>query len=213
MEHLFICCLTEQKTPEGSWKCEKCNNINFPFRTKCNRQNCGADKPTESKKSPSPSPDESNQVCGVTFSLYIHLLLEIVNKFDDNLCTHNKINKHSVLLKRVDSLQGVTPSPLPPSLPPSFSLSSLSIYSFHLCLVDFFFNSCSFILFSTSLHPLICNCLMFQWVLGHVWGLRRSRVVVRHCSIWVSESQSCRRHVAAVVKLLYLLMICVKLLY
>ena len=167
MEHLFICCLTEQKTPEGSWKCEKCNNINFPFRTKCNRQNCGADKPTESKKSPSPSPDESNQVCGVTFSLYIHCLLEIVNKFDDNLCTHNKINKHSVLLKLVDSLQGLTPSPpppprLPPSLPPSFSLSSLSIYSFHLCLVDFFFNSCSFILFSTSLHPLICNCLMFQ---------------------------------------------------
>jgi len=52
-----------------------------------------------------------------------------------------------------------------------------------------------------------------QWVLGHVWGLRRFRVVVRHCSIWVSESQSCRRHVAAVVKLLYLLMICVKLLY
>ena len=152
MEHLFICCLTEQKTPEGSWKCEKCNNINFPFRTKCNRQNCGADKPTESKKSPSPSPDESNQVCGVTFSLYIHCLLEIVNKFDDNLCTHNKINKHSVLLKRVDSLQGLTPSPPSPSpsLPPSFSLSSLSIYSFHPCLVDFF--STAVVLFYFLLH-------------------------------------------------------------
>ncbi|XP_076959311.1 ranBP2-type zinc finger protein At1g67325-like [Bidens hawaiensis] len=38
-------------TPEGSWKCEKCNNINYPFRTKCNRQNCGAEKP-ESQNSP-----------------------------------------------------------------------------------------------------------------------------------------------------------------
>jgi len=43
-----------------------------------------------------------------------------------------------------------------------------------------------------------------QWVLGHVWGLRRSRVVVQPCSMWVSESQSCRPHVAAVVELLYL---------
>lgn len=48
--------------PDGSWKCEKCNNINYPFRTKCNRQNCGADKPVESKKSPSPTPEENDQV-------------------------------------------------------------------------------------------------------------------------------------------------------
>ncbi|KAM0965492.1 hypothetical protein ACFX2C_021392 [Malus domestica] len=52
---------SKQKMPEGSWKCEKCNNINYPFRTKCNRQNCGADKPAESKKSPSPAPNENNQ--------------------------------------------------------------------------------------------------------------------------------------------------------
>ncbi|ONI29975.1 hypothetical protein PRUPE_1G225000 [Prunus persica] len=52
---------SKQKMPEGSWKCEKCNNINYPFRTKCNRQNCGADKPAESKKSPSPAPDENDQ--------------------------------------------------------------------------------------------------------------------------------------------------------
>ncbi|KAF6170361.1 hypothetical protein GIB67_001960 [Kingdonia uniflora] len=26
---------------EGSWKCEKCHNMNYPFSTKCNRQNCG----------------------------------------------------------------------------------------------------------------------------------------------------------------------------
>lgn len=67
---LFFCCninsfiflLSEQKMPDGSWKCEKCNNINYPFRTKCNRQNCGADKPVESKKSPSPTPEENDQV-------------------------------------------------------------------------------------------------------------------------------------------------------
>ncbi|XP_052309921.1 ranBP2-type zinc finger protein At1g67325 isoform X1 [Populus trichocarpa] len=54
---------SKQKMPEGSWKCEKCNNINYPFRTKCNRQNCGAEKPAESKKSPSPAPDEDDQDC------------------------------------------------------------------------------------------------------------------------------------------------------
>lgn len=59
--------------PEGSWKCEKCNNINYPFRTKCNRQNCGADKPAESNKSPSPTPDENNQVCGVAYILCIFI--------------------------------------------------------------------------------------------------------------------------------------------
>lgn len=57
--------LSEQKMPEGSWKCEKCNNINYPFRTKCNRQNCGADKPSEPKKSPSPTPEENDQVGSV----------------------------------------------------------------------------------------------------------------------------------------------------
>ncbi|XP_022733085.1 ranBP2-type zinc finger protein At1g67325-like isoform X2 [Durio zibethinus] len=52
---------SKQKMPEGSWKCEKCSNINYPFRTKCNRQNCGADKPAESKKSPSPTANENDQ--------------------------------------------------------------------------------------------------------------------------------------------------------
>ncbi|MCH93450.1 ranBP2-type zinc finger protein, partial [Trifolium medium] len=52
---------SKQKMPEGSWKCEKCNNINYPFRTKCNRQNCGADKPADSEKSPSSSPDQNDQ--------------------------------------------------------------------------------------------------------------------------------------------------------
>lgn len=58
---------SEPEMPEGSWKCEKCNNINYPFRTKCNRQNCGADKPFESKKSPSEPAVGNDQVCRMAF--------------------------------------------------------------------------------------------------------------------------------------------------
>jgi hypothetical protein len=93
----FSVAFQNKRCREGSWKCEKCNNINYPFRTKCNRQNCGADKPAESTKSPSPTPDEDNQVCSVTFFLYLHLLLEIVTKFNKNFCTHNKCDKYSIL--------------------------------------------------------------------------------------------------------------------
>jgi hypothetical protein len=37
--------------------------VNYPFRVKCNRRNCGADKPTESKappvsSSPPPATDQ-----------------------------------------------------------------------------------------------------------------------------------------------------------
>lgn len=42
--------------------------MNYPFRTKCNRRNCGADKPTETKPpavSSSPPP-ATEQVCGVS---------------------------------------------------------------------------------------------------------------------------------------------------
>lgn len=68
---------------------------------------------------------------------------------------------------------------------------------FHFSFLDsvlFFPNSC----INLSL------CVLFQWVLEHVWGLRRSRFIFQRCSIWVSESQSCRPHVAAVVKSVYL---------
>lgn len=61
--YLYIYCLSEHKMPEGSWKCGKCNNINYPFRTKCNRQNCGADKPSDGDQSPSEPADENDQVC------------------------------------------------------------------------------------------------------------------------------------------------------
>lgn len=84
--------------PEGSWKCEQCGNINYPFRTKCNKQNCGADKPSEVEKSPPPAEDENDQVCCVMCSLYFHslnLLLflsticTIINKFSGKI-----INSH-----------------------------------------------------------------------------------------------------------------------
>lgn len=52
---------------EGSWKCDQCNNINYSFRTKCNRQNCGAEKPSESQKSPSQEAEENAQVCFVIY--------------------------------------------------------------------------------------------------------------------------------------------------
>ncbi|KAJ8451516.1 hypothetical protein Cgig2_018150 [Carnegiea gigantea] len=51
----------EQKMPEGSWKCNQCGNINYPFRTKCNRQNCGADKPSEEDKPSSPPRADGNE--------------------------------------------------------------------------------------------------------------------------------------------------------
>eukprot|EP00271_Cylindrocystis_brebissonii_P002389 TRINITY_DN12991_c0_g1_i1.p1 TRINITY_DN12991_c0_g1~~TRINITY_DN12991_c0_g1_i1.p1 ORF type:complete len:308 (+),score=70.23 TRINITY_DN12991_c0_g1_i1:192-1115(+) len=30
--------------PEGSWTCKGCGNANYPFRTHCNRRNCGLEK-------------------------------------------------------------------------------------------------------------------------------------------------------------------------
>ncbi|XP_074566507.1 triosephosphate isomerase, cytosolic-like [Curcuma longa] len=36
--------------PEGSWTCDKCNNLNYPFRNMCNRKGCGSEKPSSSSK-------------------------------------------------------------------------------------------------------------------------------------------------------------------
>ena len=78
--------------PEGSWKCEQCNNINYPFRTKCNRQNCGADKPSDKKESPSETADAKDQGC---FVIYVHCLNLNIQLFAPNypmyICNRSKL--------------------------------------------------------------------------------------------------------------------------
>eukprot|EP00270_Netrium_digitus_P007466 TRINITY_DN2176_c0_g1_i2.p1 TRINITY_DN2176_c0_g1~~TRINITY_DN2176_c0_g1_i2.p1 ORF type:complete len:279 (-),score=15.78 TRINITY_DN2176_c0_g1_i2:487-1323(-) len=48
----------DETPPEGSWTCKECSNINYPFRTKCNRRNCGAERPSE-KESENKTPGSS----------------------------------------------------------------------------------------------------------------------------------------------------------
>ena len=31
--------------PTGSWTCVSCGNVNYPFRTQCNKRSCGAARP------------------------------------------------------------------------------------------------------------------------------------------------------------------------
>ncbi|ONM03004.1 RanBP2-type zinc finger protein [Zea mays] len=52
---------SKAKMPEGSWKCEQCNNINYPFRTKCNRPQCGAEKPSQTNNVNGSATDQDNQ--------------------------------------------------------------------------------------------------------------------------------------------------------
>lgn len=75
-------CYLEPDMPDGSWKCEKCNNINYPFRTKCNRQNCGADKPSETKESLPEAADANDQVCCVICLFCLTLYLETLFLLD-----------------------------------------------------------------------------------------------------------------------------------
>lgn len=169
-------CHSEQKMPEGSWTCEKCNNVNYPFRTKCNRQNCGADKPTEPNKSPSVESDENDQVCcSVDHSLCVAILhcLEPLLLMQTFVCILNliKFQVHAKMLVE-------------------WIYWKILIFSVHLDSLQL--QTVTFYFILSPLHSLICNYLLFQWVLGHVWGLRRSRVVIQHCSIRVSDCQSCR---------------------
>ena len=39
-------------SPDGSWTCKACGNVNYPFRTTCNRRNCGVEKPVEAVGGP-----------------------------------------------------------------------------------------------------------------------------------------------------------------
>jgi hypothetical protein len=59
----FNLSMTEPKMPEGSWKCEQCNNINYPFRTKCNLPHCGAEKSSQTNNANDSGTDQDNQVC------------------------------------------------------------------------------------------------------------------------------------------------------
>ncbi|KAI3898658.1 hypothetical protein MKW98_000771, partial [Papaver atlanticum] len=81
----------EQKMPEGSWKC---NNINYPFRVKCNRQNCGAEKPSESNNSPvAHASEEGDQVC---FKLlqYTNVYLPLAETYLDVFNYKTKTSKY-----------------------------------------------------------------------------------------------------------------------
>jgi hypothetical protein len=69
----------EGPPPDGSWTCESCGNVNYPFRTKCNRRNCGADKPTETKPSNGSNAPAlaSDQVCGICDSKLLQVKVQI----------------------------------------------------------------------------------------------------------------------------------------
>lgn len=103
--YLSVSCLSEQKMPEGSWKCEKCNNINYPFRTKCNRQNCGAEKPAETKESLSPAAEENDQVCSVLHCSCIILCPLKLCIFFNNFCSCYKIEESNYLYVKSKFLQ------------------------------------------------------------------------------------------------------------
>lgn len=40
--------------PEGSWTCSGCGNVNYPFRTHCNRTNCRLERPAAPAAAPAP---------------------------------------------------------------------------------------------------------------------------------------------------------------
>lgn len=149
--------------PEGSWKCEKCNNINYPFRTKCNRQNCGAEKPTESKKSPSNQADENDQVC--------YLLHSCLKCYQELVCWytfHLFVNSENVQVVDLSVFEIflIGPCRLPYSISPFLifhALANFPLFPFHILpslSSSFFF----FFIFSpfVSMHLLIYSCLLFQ---------------------------------------------------
>ena len=69
--------------PEGSWKCEKCNNINYPFRTKCNRQNCGAERPAGVNDSTNvASEDDDEKVCCYLF-YFCHVIWQHIQEYHE----------------------------------------------------------------------------------------------------------------------------------
>lgn len=140
--------------PEGSWKCEKCNNINYPFRTKCNRPNCGAEKPSESKESPLQPTDENDQVCCVIHLLHTTTCLALSGSLSAIYVLLIQLNIRNKLVFFNYSLMGTTHFQLFSLMPFPFSF----IYS-----VNFLALLCLFcFLLSVRLHLLIHICLLFQ---------------------------------------------------
>lgn len=186
--------------PEGSWKCEKCNNINYPFRTKCNRQNCGADKPAESKKSLSPTTEENEQVCCVIHFFCAPaccsklLFLSIIFVHIKN-SIRNKLHKQSMV-----SLQNITFPPLF-SLPPQFLLSSCWLdLAKHLvnCLLFFSFSSIDLQLSTVPVSTR--TCLRVEKVQGFlpallnmgVWKSVLSSSCCSGCRVTLPSHDSCQ---------------------
>lgn len=153
-------CFSEQKMPDGSWKCEKCNNINYPFRTKCNRQNCGAEKPDQSKKSPSPAEDENDQVCCVihlaciSVCWLILLRLSITHVFTNSI----SINKMFLIRKKSSPLLSLLSLPLVPSL-----LFCRYIYLFN---CQLYFHYATIDLHLSTVPVSTRTCLRFEKVQG-----------------------------------------------
>ena len=138
---ICISCFSEQKMPEGSWKCEKCSNINYPFRTKCNRQNCGADKPAESKKSPSPTTSENDQVRGL-----MHFLCHLICYLKLFLLTTFVQIKNSISFT-------------------CFKLFLVKELFLSLSLLNYYYISCILVnrCLNVTLLLLVSFCLSFHW--------------------------------------------------
>lgn len=68
----------EGPPPDGSWTCDACGNVNYPFRVKCNRRNCGADKPLENKPAAAPisPPPATDQVCDIFGFMLVIMQIE-----------------------------------------------------------------------------------------------------------------------------------------
>lgn len=113
--------------PEGSWKCEKCNNINYPFRTKCNRPNCGAEKPSESIESPSQPTDENDQVCCVIHLFHTTISLALSGSLSAICVPLIQLNIRIEILFFIYSFMGTTHFQLFTLMPPF--LSSFILFS------------------------------------------------------------------------------------
>lgn len=172
--NLFISFVLEPDMPDGSWKCEKCNNINYPFRTKCNRQNCGADKPPETKDSPSEAADADNQVCCVRCSLCMTSWLKCFFSVD-RFRSCNDTNSNIHVPKLSIHAQGVI-----------LHLSCCRFCSYHsfdlVLIVKIAYRVST--LHGLCLSFIDSSCLLFQWVLGMFEKVQSCRPALLSVGVW-----------------------------